>query len=161
MSSWLQVLTAFCAVGAGATSGVFLTFSTFTMKGLERLPPAQGAAAMQSINAEAPRAPLLLLMFGTGAASLLLSLHAALNLADPGSTYRLVAGALYVAGVVVLTGTYHVPRNDRLAALDANSAEGLSCWAVYRREWVRMNHVRTLAALGAAVLFTLSLPGEC
>jgi uncharacterized membrane protein len=30
--------------------GIFFAFSAFVMKALDRLPPAQGIAAMQSIN---------------------------------------------------------------------------------------------------------------
>jgi len=35
-------------VGAGINAGVYLTFSTFTMNGLRRLPASQGAAAAPS-----------------------------------------------------------------------------------------------------------------
>ena len=41
--------------------------------------------------------------------------------------------------------------------VDPNSAEGMAYWAVYLREWVRMNHVRTVAPLLSAVLLILSL----
>ena len=71
--------------------------------------------------------------------------------------YQLIAGALYVVGVVVLTIGYHVPRNDRLDALDPDSVDGIAYWATYLREWVRMNHVRTVAPLAAAVLLAISL----
>ena len=54
MSSFAQTMTIICAVGAGAGAGAFFTFSTFTMARLKRLAPAQGAAAMQAINREAP-----------------------------------------------------------------------------------------------------------
>ena len=46
-------------VGTGLNAGVFFSFSTFTMSGLKRLNPAAGAAAMQEINREAPKAPLM------------------------------------------------------------------------------------------------------
>ena len=65
--------------------------------------------------------------------------------------------ALYVAGVVVTTVAYHVPRNDRLERVDPSKDEELAYWAVYLREWVRLNHVRTIAPLLAGVLFVVSL----
>ncbi len=63
-------------------------------------------------------------------------------------------------GVVLTTGGYHVPRNNVLDGLEPNSAEGIAYWATYLQEWVRMNHVRTIAPLVAAVLLTLSLVSE-
>jgi len=160
MSSFAQTLTILCAVGAGTAAGAFFTFSTFTMAGLKRLTPAQGAAAMQAINKEAPTPLFMLMLFGTGVACLVLMVNAALHLQAPGSWYRLAAGALYIAGVVLTTVGYHVPRNNVLAGLDPDTAEGVAYWATYLEEWVRMNHVRTIAPLVAAVLLTLSLRVE-
>ena len=65
-----------------------------------------------------------------------------------------------IVGVVLLTIGYHVPRNDKLDGLDPNSAEGIAYWATYLEEWVRMNHVRTIAPLVTAVLLTVSLRVE-
>jgi uncharacterized membrane protein len=43
-------LTFVSALGCGLTAGVFFAFSVFVMEALASLPPAQGIAAMQSIN---------------------------------------------------------------------------------------------------------------
>ncbi len=160
MSSFAETLTIICAVGAGTSAGAFFTFSTFTMAGLKRLAPAQGAAAMQAINKEAPTPSFMLLLLGTGAACLVLMIYTALHLQDSGAKYRLIAGALYIVGVVLVTIVYHVPRNNMLDSLDPSSAEGIAYWATYLEEWVRMNHVRTIAPLLAAVLLTVSLQVE-
>jgi uncharacterized membrane protein len=157
MSPFAQTMTIICAVGTGTAAGAFFTFSTFTIAGLKRLSPAQGAAAMQAINKAAPTPLFMLLLFGTGVACLILMIQSAVQLQAPGSKYRLVACALYIVGVVVLTVGYHVPRNNILDALDPTSAEGIAYWATYLEEWVRMNHVRTIAPLMAAVLLTWSL----
>ena len=160
MSLFPQILTILCAVGSGMASGAFLTFSTFTMAGLKRLPPSQGAATMQAINKEAPTPSFMVLLFGTGAACLTLMAYAAYDVRAPGSTWHLIAGALYLLGVVLMTIAYHVPRNDRLERLDPGSPEETAYWAVYQRAWVRMNHVRTIAPLVSAVLFAVSLGAE-
>ncbi len=160
MSSFAQTMTIICTIGAATAAGAFFTFSTFTIQGLKRLAPEQGAAAMQAINREAPTPPFMLLLFGTGAACLVLMTYAATHLQDPGSRYHLVAGALYILGVVLLTGGYHVPRNNILDGLDPNTTEGVAYWATYLEEWVRMNHVRTVAPFVAAVLLALSLRME-
>ena len=62
----------------------------------------------------APTPLFMLLLFGTGAACLVLMIYAALHLQDPGSKYQLIAGALYIVGVVLVTVGYHVPRNNML-----------------------------------------------
>ena len=157
MSSFARTMAISCAVGAAMNAGAFFTFSTFTIEGLKRLPPTQGAAAMQAINKEAPTPLFMLLLFGTGAACVVLGIHAGLNLEDSASKYQLIACVLYIVGVVFLTIGYHVPRNDKLDGLDPNSAEGIAYWATYLNEWVRMNHVRTIAPLVSAVLLAVSL----
>ena len=47
----MTTLTILCAIGAATAAGAFFTFSDFTIAGLKRLRPAQGAAAMQAIKA--------------------------------------------------------------------------------------------------------------
>ena len=153
----VRMLTIVCAVGAATAGGALFTFSNFTIEGLKRLPPSQGAAAMQAINKQAPTPLFMLILFGTGVAFIALGVRAVTNLEDPASVYQLIAAVLYVAGVILLTAGYHVPRNERLDALDPNSAEGIAYWATYLKEWVRMNHIRTIAPLAAAVLLTISL----
>ena len=46
----IHLLTFIAALGSGLVAGIFFAFSNFVMKALARVPPAQGVAAMQSIN---------------------------------------------------------------------------------------------------------------
>lgn len=156
----MTALTIACMLGAATAAGAFFTFSDFTMAGLRRLRPAQGIAAMQAINKAAPSPLFMLLLFGTGAACIVLMTLAAMHIDEPGSTVRLIAGSIYVAGVVLTTIGYHVPRNDRLDRVDPESTEGAEYWAVYLREWVPMNHVRSIAPLVTAVMLAVSLTAD-
>lgn len=144
-------------VGTGLNAGVFFSYSTFTMQGLARLQPGAGVEAMQQINHEAPRAPLMLLLFGTGALSIAVMVGAAGSLGETASVYRMVAAALFLAGAILVTAVYHVPRNNRLDAMDATSVEAATYWSTYLDEWVRMNHVRTIAPTVSTLLLALSL----
>jgi len=54
-------LTLVSALGCGLTAGVFFAFSSFVMKALGRIQPAQGIAAMQSINGKTSPCPVLFL----------------------------------------------------------------------------------------------------
>ena len=156
----MTLLTILCTAGTATAAGASFTFSDFTMRGLRSLAPSQGAAAMQAINKAAPSPLFMLLIFGTGAACLALCVLSALHLDAPGAMMRLIAGALYVVGVVLTTIGYHVPRNNRLEQLDAMSIEGEEYWATYLREWIPMNHVRTIAPLVSSVMLMFSMaPG--
>lgn len=150
------VLTIAAIVGAGINAGVYLTFSTFTMNGLRRLPASQGAAAMQAINVEAPTAPFMSVFFGTALVSLAVAVLAVIDFEPPSSSMAIAGAALYLSSIVI-TGAYNVPLNDRLAAVDAESHEGAATWNEYQRRWTRGNHVRGLVSGAAAVLLTLSL----
>jgi uncharacterized membrane protein len=68
-----------------------------------------------------------------------------------------LAAVLYVAGTVLLTGGFHVPRNDALAALDPSAPGSAEQWATYVREWTAANHLRALAGLGSSALLVGSL----
>lgn len=144
-------------VGTGLNAGVFFSFSTFTMSGLKRLNPAAGAAAMQEINREAPKAPLMSLFFGTAIVSIALIVSEAGNLDEVAARYQVAAGVLFLVGVILLTGVYHVPRNDKLDRLDPESSQGQRYWETYRHQWTRMNHVRTIAPAVAAAFLAISL----
>ncbi|MEM9292397.1 MAG: anthrone oxygenase family protein [Acidobacteriota bacterium] len=157
MISFVETLTVLAALGSAAAAGTFFSFSTFTMDGLRRLPASAGAGAMIAINREAPKRPLMLLLFGTGALCLALIVNAFFHLEAPGSLLRLGGSALYLVSAVLLTGLYHVPRNERLDRLDPGSAEGQSYWRIYWQEWVRMNHLRTVGPFAAALLLVVSL----
>ena len=56
-----------------------------------------------------------------------------------------------------MTIVFNVPRNDRLAVANPDSAEGARLWTDYLRSWTAWNHVRAVSALMAAALFTLAL----
>lgn len=153
----MTALTILCAVGSAAASGAFFTFSDFTMAGLKELRPAHGVAAMQAINRAAPSPLFMLLLFGTGAACVALMVLSSMHFDEPGSIVRFAAGAIYVAGVVLATVGYHVPRNNRLDRIDPESPEGEEYWSVYLSEWGSMNHVRSIAPFGSAVMLAVSL----
>ena len=153
----LSALTLVSALGCGLLAGVFFGFSSFVMKALARLPPAQGIAAMQSINVMAVRPGFLAVFLGTGLASLALAVSAVLNWHAPGALYRLLGSLLYLIGGFLVTIVFNVPRNDALAAVDPESPEGAELWRSYVRGWTAWNHVRTAACLSAAALLMSTL----
>jgi uncharacterized membrane protein len=134
---------------------VFFAFSVFVMRALAILPPAQGILAMQRINITVIN-PLFLGVF-LGAAPLL-GVTAYFGRQAPQSFAWLLASfVIYLVGSVGVTMAVNVPRNNRLASLEATSAEAAAYWPVYVREWLTWNHVRCIASLAAAVIAMLAV----
>jgi uncharacterized membrane protein len=69
----------------------------------------------------------------------------------------LVGRLLYVVGTFAITAAVHVPMNNALAAVAANSAEGATLWHRYLVRWTASNHARTISALLAVALFINAL----
>lgn len=151
-----DILTIAALVGAGLNAGVYYAFSTFVMEALGRLPDREAVAAMQSINIEAVRPGFMLAFMGTAVLALAVAVSALGRLGEDPATYQLIGAALYLA-VIVLTASYHVPRNNALGDLEPAGETSGSAWTIYLRDWTRWNHVRAFLCVAATVAFTLAL----
>ena len=156
------MITNLLPIAAGAAGllagGALFSFSTFVMPALRDLPAAEGVAAMQRINERAPRSLLMLPLLGSPAAGALVGV---LAIADriPGDRALLATGAALSVAAFAVTAGYHVPRNNRLAALGP-SAEAVAYWAEYAPAWTRMNHVRTALLLASGTALLLGVRGD-
>jgi uncharacterized membrane protein len=159
IDDYSRALTLVAAVGTGVAGGVFFAFSTFVMKALEDLPPADGIQAMQAINKQAPTAWFMALLFGTAAVCVAAIVAAIVRWGEAPSPYQLAGGLSYLSAIV-LTIAYHVPRNDALAEAQPAGEGAAAAWSRYLAEWVPWNHVRTVTSVAAAVLFTLALRAD-
>ena len=153
----LFLLKIFSALGCGLIAGVFFAFSTFVMNALAQQPPASGIATMQSINLTVINPWFMTVFLGTGATCLFLAISSVLKWHQPSASYLLIGSLLYLVGTVLVTIVFNVPLNDALAIVKPESTEGASLWAKYLINWTFWNHVRTIAALIAAALFTIGL----
>ncbi|MGW0707623.1 anthrone oxygenase family protein [Streptomyces sp. NPDC002643] len=151
------VLVVLGLLGTAIVAGVFCGFSTFVMKGLASLPPAQGVAAMQAINVSAVTPAFMLVFVGTAVLCAVLAVVTFVLWPDEGTVALLVGSALYLFGSFGVTMVANVPRNDALARLDAGTAEAATYWRTYVSRWTAWNHVRTLASTAAALSYLLAL----
>ncbi|WP_030933228.1 DUF1772 domain-containing protein [Streptomyces sp. NRRL S-646] len=151
---WLTVLG---VLGTGLVAGVFCGFSTFVMKGLAALPPAQGVAAMNAINVTAVMPAFMLVFVGSAVLCAVLAVVTFVLWPDDGRVELLVGSALYLFGSFGVTMVANVPRNDTLAKLDPGTPEAAAYWPSYIREWTFWNHVRMVASAGSAVAYVLAL----
>jgi uncharacterized membrane protein len=153
----LAVVTFASVLGCGLISGFFFAFSILVMRALGNLPPAQGVAAMQSINVVVINPWFLTAFFGTAAMCLFMVVASLLRWHDPRALYWLIGGMLYLVGTILVTGLFNVPRNNALAVLEPTSPDAARLWADYLTSWTAWNHVRTAAAFLAALLFAIAL----
>ncbi|MBM7171306.1 DUF1772 domain-containing protein [Streptomyces sp. G44] len=151
------VLTVLGALACGLAAGVFAAFSTFVMRGLAALPPAQGIAAMNSMNVAAVNPAFMAVFLGATGLCAVLAVVTFVLWPEEGTVELLLGCALYLVGSFGVTVAANVPRNDALAEVDPDSAEGAAYWRTYVREWTVWNHVRGVASLAAATCFLLAL----
>lgn len=152
----LLVLKLVSILGCTLIAGVFFAFSNFIMNALARIQPAQGIAAMQSINITAINPVFMTAFLGTAVTCIFLAISSLLKWYQISTTYSVLGSALYLFGTVGVTIAFNVPLNNALAIAAPNSTDGAKLWATYLVSWTFWNHVRTLAALAAAVAIALA-----
>ncbi|WP_409472750.1 DUF1772 domain-containing protein [Streptomyces sp. HC307] len=151
------VLTVLGALGTGLVAGVFCAFSTFVMRGLAALPPAQGVAAMKAINVTAVQPAFMIVFLGSALLCAVIAVVTLVVWPEEGAVELLLGSALYLIGSFGVTMLANVPRNNALLELDAGTPEAAAYWPAYVREWTAWNHVRMIASAAAAVLYVLGL----
>jgi uncharacterized membrane protein len=154
--STVSLMTLTCAVGCGLVAGFFFSFSVVVMGALGKIAPAHGIEAMQSINVVVLNPLFFTAFFGTAAVCVWAIITALTRWHAPRALLWLAGGAIYLLGVIVVTMRFNVPQNNALAALPAASPEAAKLWAHYLSSWTAWNHVRTIAPLVSAVLFTVA-----
>ena len=157
MDQLISVVGTTALLGSALVGGIFFAFSSFVMKALARVPAAEGIAAMQSINVVVLNPSFLSAFIGTAVLSLGAGGLALAGWGRPSASFFLGAAILYVVGTVLVTGLGNVPLNDQLAAVSATDVGARDVWEHYLDRWTMWNHVRTAAAVAAALLYTLGL----
>lgn len=153
---WTLYFILFLALWSAVIAGVFSAFSEFIMAGLLRGSPASGVEAMQQINRTVIRtqfvAGIMLIPF----LAVGLALYAIIHFEGTLLATLILAPAVYVPSVFLMTLFGNVPMNDRLDRLDHRSPEAEAYWREYGRDWTRLNHVRTLGSLITAGLYLVA-----
>jgi uncharacterized membrane protein len=80
------------------------------------------------------------------------------KLPQTNAVYLVIGSLLYLVGAIGVTIAFNIPLNEALAKVIPASKEGANLWTRYLTEWKFWNHLRTLAALAAAIVFLLAKP---
>lgn len=137
------------------SAGVFYAWSCSVMPGLARLSDSHYLHAMQAMN-RAILNPVFFLSF-LGAFFLLpvCAWQQAREHGTAGAALVIAAAVLYWIGVMGVTALGNVPINNLLDGTDPAHTDGDRLHrlrALFQGKWVVLNHVRTLAAIGAFLL---------
>jgi uncharacterized membrane protein len=143
------------ALGSALIAGMFYAFSSFVMRALARLAPAEGVGAMNSINVTVITPSFMLVFVGTALLCVALAAMSLIAWQLPGSALMLAASLLYAGGTFGLTMAVNQPMNLRLGAMQPGEVSAY--WPLYVRSWTIWNHTRTAAALLASGLFIAAL----
>jgi uncharacterized membrane protein len=155
MASLFPILTFLAILATALNAGLFFIFSVCIMAAFARLSPAEGATAMNAINAVIQNPLFFSAFFGATLLSLAL---AVLGYMQGGAAGLMAAagGIVFLVAVFGVTAVFNVPLNDALGAAPAGSAEQATLWQRYLDVWAMWNHVRTLGSLAAVALLALA-----
>ena len=112
---------------------------------------------MRSVNVAILNPMFLTVFIGTAMLSLVTGVAAIWDWSIEDSGWLLTGSLLYLVGIIAVTMIFNVPLNDALAAVDPASGEGAALWERYLDVWVKWNHVRSIAGLGALACFIMAL----
>lgn len=156
-STWFFIVCEISVVACGMVSGVFLTFSDFVMRSLDSARTAAGVEVMQVINREVFGSVFLFLLLGMSALSPFLIGYAYFRVAGSASTLIMTGGAIYFAGVFVVSLVFNVPMNDRLDAMEFSGTEAAAYWTnTYMPRWTFWNYVRAIASAASAICYLVA-----
>ena len=157
MNSLIPLVGTTALLGSALIGGVFFAFSSFVMKALARVPSSEGIAAMQSINVVVINPSFLGAFMGTALLSVAVVVLALVSRSHPSMMFFIGGATFYLLGTFLVTMFGNVPLNDQLAAVSATDPDSMNLWTHYLEQWTMWNHVRTVAAMVAVLLYTLGL----
>ena len=157
MDQLIPVVGTTALLGSALVGGMFFAFSSLVMKALARVPSAEGIGAMQSINVVVLNSWFLGAFIGMAIVSLGAGGLALAGWGRPFAPFFLGGALFYLVGTFLVTMLGNVPLNNQLAAVSATDPAARDVWGHFVSRWTAWNHVRTAAAMVAALLYTLGL----
>ncbi|MDX3192413.1 DUF1772 domain-containing protein [Streptomyces sp. MN03-5084-2B] len=140
-------------VAAGLIAGLFYAYACSVMPGLARGDDKTFVEGMRGINVAIVNPLFMLTFLG---APVLAGVAVFLT---PGPRPWVIAGFVFLAGMVLLTGAVHIPLNN---ALDRGGDDYAAVRAAFEPAWVRWNILRALvstAGFGCLVAAVLTRRG--
>jgi uncharacterized membrane protein len=155
-TNWIVYACLAVGLSSALVAGVFQSFSDFVMRALIMADPAGGIEAMQMINRTVFRSVFLVMLLGLAPITLGFAAYAYFSLSGPVKLWIMSGAAIYIIGVFFVTMFGNVPMNNRLDAMNYETAEAINYWRTYGIVWTGWNHIRTFGSAATAVCFLLA-----
>jgi uncharacterized membrane protein len=159
MTTYTIIQIAAVAV-AGLIAGLFYSYDCSVVGGLGKLGDKEYLLAFQSINRVILNPYFMMSFMGT---LLLLPIAAWMTYKGGNATafyFMLAAAIVYAVGVFGVTIAGNVPLNEMVDKFDIGNASTEAIQAMrqkFEAKWNMLQHVRTLAAIGAFILSIISI----
>ena len=150
---WTLYVILFLALWSAVIGGVFSAFSEFIMKALLQSDTSCGIEAMQEINKTVIPTQFVAGIMIIPVLSIALAIYWLIAFEGPARLMLILAAAVYVSSVFLVTMFGNVPMNNKLDALDAKNPEAAVYWKEYGRDWTRFNHVRSVGSIVTAIIY--------
>lgn len=148
----------FALISSFLISGVFLAFSDFVMRGLNRIPTKDAITAMQSINVTVLNSIFITLFVVTAICCLILAVLGIRIYGVSGSAFIIAGCFFYLIGSFLVTMLFNVPLNESLKIANIpDLAASIEVWKHYKDSWIFWNHVRTIFSFLASMSFLFGL----
>lgn len=144
----------FSAIGCGVMAGIYFIFSVSVMTSLSRADAETAVRVFNLINEDIVRSWFIPLFLSTSLAAFALAVLSMIRWGEPGTALIMAGSVIYLTGMLAVTMAANVPMNNELARL---AAPATAVWASFAEIWTLWNHVRALASISAAILFTVAL----
>ena len=141
----------------GLMAGIYAAFSIFIMRSLASLDVLPAANAMIAINKTIVKTLFAPLFFGSVVLYAVALINTRFDPLPQGTILLVTAAALYIVGMFIVTMKGNVPMNNRLQALANAPPQLRQYWPVYRQQWTKLNHIRTLCCTLACALLCYQL----
>ena len=142
-------------VGAGLNAGLFWAYQTSVAPAFREVADRTYLEAFQRINVAILNPVFGVVFVGTPLALVAATAAAGNPLRTRPAALLAASAAVFVVGVLGVTGARNVPLNDRMAKVDLATATDVELHDVrsaVEAPWNRWNVVRTVASAGAFVL---------
>ena len=153
---WPLYFCLFLALWSAIVGGVFSAFSEFIMSALLKTKAAGGMEAMQHINRDVIGTQFVAGILAIALFSTLFAFYSLAVFEGTALVALVLAPAVYLPGVFLMTIFGNVPMNNRLDRLDHASPEGQAYWREYGRKWTRLNHLRSIGSVLTGGLYTIA-----
>ncbi|GAA0434764.1 DUF1772 domain-containing protein [Acrocarpospora corrugata] len=138
----------------GWIAGVFYTYSTSVIMGLNAAGPEHAVPAMRQINIKIQNPVFFASFLGAIPVGVITGVLLLIDGESGAGILFLVSTGVYLAGAFIPTIAVNIPLNN---ALDQATGPGPQVWAAFAPRWTRWNHIRAFFSTASLLVAGIAL----